>query len=458
MRIFKMMNNRNEKILEDINNLKGYKVTYLYAAAINIKDNDMNLWFEKIEAILFNVKGVIRILSPDKQPVNYDHWVLPRKYKRHINEYHKKLEKFATNANINEGLFDQNSINGYKYKKYIFTPHIEITQENTLNLFFLTLTIYNNGTFVIEIVEDLESINFANDLYSTFSIVEDNIYPLIKQENNNGQRQYQLHGNRHDKNIRDVSRQINRIIKNNSNDIFEYKISGNMGFEVYYLANENEFADDPFYEDVKIQEWLVNAPIISFEGKSEHFRQGGYSDNYIKYLNKASIFVVWMDEKEEDTLEHCSRMALYFHSAANFFFLETMLNELQLYGYQQYNLNEKKETLYFRQWILNFKRSIAIIYRTELLPSLYLYLHLKDNNDFRAPQDIEELNKEELSLIELEQSYKEEERSENLNKLLLIISLLSIFQVVEIFFSDKNNIFDISLILIMILLVVFRKK
>ncbi|HCY4920511.1 TPA: hypothetical protein O1V23_002774, partial [Staphylococcus aureus] len=67
-------------------------------------------------------------------------------------------------------------------------------------------------------------------------------------------------------------------------------------------------------------------------------------------------------------------------------------------------------------------------------------------------------NKEELSLIELEQSYKEEERSEKLNKLLLIISLLSIFQVVEIFFSDKNNIFNISMILIMILLEVFRKR
>lgn len=85
-------------------------------------------------------------------------------------------------------------------------------------------------------------------------------------------------------------------------------------------------------------------------------------------------------------------------------------------------------------------------------------MHLKDNNDFRSPQDIEELNKEELSLIELEQSYKEEERSENLNKLLLIISLLSIFQVVEIFFSDKNNIFDISMILIMILLLLLEKK
>ncbi|HGN7348237.1 TPA: hypothetical protein ACKW5N_002778, partial [Staphylococcus aureus] len=73
-------------------------------------------------------------------------------------------------------------------------------------------------------------------------------------------------------------------------------------------------------------------------------------------------------------------------------------------------------------------------------------------------QYIEELNKEELLLIELEQSYKEEERSEKLNKLLLIISLLSIFQVVEIFFSDKNNIFNISMILIMILLEVFRKR
>ncbi|EIT1231456.1 hypothetical protein L1G36_002513, partial [Staphylococcus pseudintermedius] len=81
-----------------------------------------------------------------------------------------------------------------------------------------------------------------------------------------------------------------------------------------------------------------------------------------------------------------------------------------------------------------------------------------NNNDFKSPQYIEELNKEELLLIELEQSYKEEERSEKLNKLLLIISLLSIFQVVEIFFSDKNNIFNISMILIMILLEVFRKR
>ncbi len=85
-------------------------------------------------------------------------------------------------------------------------------------------------------------------------------------------------------------------------------------------------------------------------------------------------------------------------------------------------------------------------------------MYLKNNNDFKSPQYIEELNKEELSLIELEQSYKEEERSEKLNKLLLIISLLSIFQVVEIFFSDKNNIFNISMILIMILLEVFRKR
>ena len=126
----------------------------------------------------------------------------------------------------------------YKYKKYIFTPYIEITHENTLN-FFLTLTIFNNGTFVIEIVEDLESINFGDDLYSTFSIVEDKIYPLINQENNNRQRQYQLYGHR------------------------QYKI--------------------------------------------------------INFLNKASVFVVWMDEQEGDILEQCSKMALYFHSSANFF-------------------------------------------------------------------------------------------------------------------------------------------
>lgn len=50
-----------------------------------------------------------------------------------------------------------------------------------------------------------------------------------------------------------------------------------------------------------------------------------------------------MDEKAEDTLQHCSKIALYFHSAANFFFLETTLNELQLHGYQNYNLKGKNK-------------------------------------------------------------------------------------------------------------------
>ncbi|HEH2063229.1 TPA: hypothetical protein SGQ96_002761, partial [Staphylococcus aureus] len=77
------MDNKIEKILEDTNKLQGYKVTYQYATAINIKDNNMNPWFEKIEEILLNVKGVIRILSPDNPPVNYDYWILPGRYKRH---------------------------------------------------------------------------------------------------------------------------------------------------------------------------------------------------------------------------------------------------------------------------------------------------------------------------------------------------------------------------------------
>ena len=73
-----------------------------------------------------NVKGVIRILSPDN-PVNYDYWILPGRYKRHTKRISRKtrkfLEKFATNANINDGLFDQNNIHGYKYKN-IYSLHI----------------------------------------------------------------------------------------------------------------------------------------------------------------------------------------------------------------------------------------------------------------------------------------------------------------------------------------------
>lgn len=78
-------------------------------------------------------------------------------------------------------MFDQNNIHGYKYKN-IYSLHILKLLMRTLWIYFLTLTIFNNGTFVIEIIEDLESINFGSDLYSTFSCVKDKIYPLINQE------------------------------------------------------------------------------------------------------------------------------------------------------------------------------------------------------------------------------------------------------------------------------------
>ena len=44
-------------------------------------------------------------------------------YKRISRKTRKFLEKFATNANINDGLFDQNNIHGYKYKN-IYSLHI----------------------------------------------------------------------------------------------------------------------------------------------------------------------------------------------------------------------------------------------------------------------------------------------------------------------------------------------
>ncbi len=75
------------------------------------------------------------ILSPDNPQVNYDYWVLPGKYKRHTKEYHEKLEKFlekfATNVNINEGLFDQ--------KIYIDTNIKNIYSLHILKLLMITL-------------------------------------------------------------------------------------------------------------------------------------------------------------------------------------------------------------------------------------------------------------------------------------------------------------------------------
>ena len=42
---------------------------------------------------------------------------------KNITKTRKIFRKFATNANINDGLFDQNNIHGYKYKN-IYSLHI----------------------------------------------------------------------------------------------------------------------------------------------------------------------------------------------------------------------------------------------------------------------------------------------------------------------------------------------
>lgn len=88
------MDNKIEKILEDINKLQGYKVTYQYATAINIKDNNMNPWFEKNWGNSIECKRSYTHFISWQPPVNYDYWILPGRYKRHTKEYHEKLENF----------------------------------------------------------------------------------------------------------------------------------------------------------------------------------------------------------------------------------------------------------------------------------------------------------------------------------------------------------------------------
>lgn len=150
------------KVVPDVTNIKVYKISYIYWALPMLNTQNMETWFKEVTGVFSKANGVIQIVKPSENKeetgaYNLDYWELPESYKQFNESYNTKIEDHLKyfggefEAHMN---WYVRSLKGHTYMKFIFTPLIEVKDEEIF-LFFINVSIYSNGVISIELVSGL---------------------------------------------------------------------------------------------------------------------------------------------------------------------------------------------------------------------------------------------------------------------------------------------------------------
>lgn len=472
--------NFKEKVVNDVNKLEGYKISYIYWAFPTLNTKNMEKWFNNITQKFSETLGTIQIIKPiDENYTSYknlEYWKLPDKYSNLQEKYNKKITEFLKYFG---GEFEShrnwytNNVRNKNYMKFIFSPIIEIHKEDKMCLFFINVYVYSNGVIGIELIEDLSTIEFENNLHTIKpKILNDKIFPhwFISKK-----RKYKLAQYMQNQQQVDLIKKIKYQTINLSP---RKEVSNEHLFEVFYITNLDKINSKELYKNLKIENILINSPIIKWDEntKQEDLVVPAYENDYIRTLNKASKHIVVPSKQlSTNSMQVASKLASYFFSVADYYFQKVFINELQLMGIDDLNISNKRDILDFKSWLLKYKRILMSIYRPNMLASFALYTHLEKNSYFLLPNNLEEITQEEINIIQLEENYKNElqnKRNEKLNKkielrtrrmnfTLFVLGILAIFEVLNVFTDNKKYIFIFGLTistLIIYYTFIFKKK
>ena len=456
-------NDYKKQVINDVNQLKGFKISYIYWALPTLNTKSMEDWFTKITNKFSHSNGTIQIIKPTNDSKHtyfntLDYWNLPTKYNNFQMIYNEKVDDYLKYFG---GEFETHKnwyIKNKKYMKFIFAPIVELNEDNELTLFFINVNIYSNGVIGIELVEDLSALEFSDDLYSFKSkFLKDKLSPNLFTSQT---RDYKLNMHSQKKQQKDLINNIKNQTKRLSQGV---KVSDEHIFEVLYITNSEKInKKSKLYEDIKIENILINSPIIKWrdDTKEEDLRVPIYINEDIKCLNKAAKYIVIpTDDTEGRDIEIVSKLASYFFSIADYHFQNTFINELQLIGVESLNITDQKDILNFKNWLLKYKRVLMNIYRPKLLSSFQLYEHLEKNSHFKVPENLEEVTQDEMNIIQLEESYKKELKDKKMNIALFLLSTMAIFEILNIFTTNKLKILIVGILLaIHILYYTFSNK
>lgn len=429
------MDKYGERILEDANKLKGLKVTYSYIAFPTYSENELKSWYESVVENFDKAPGIVKTISYNthNEEINSESkqlWKLPEEYECFQTIYENKFNNFLSEYGEEYESIKNSyvkSLSGTSYKKYFLTPYIEIENEK-IKFFNFNLRIYENGTVEIELVEDLEDMFFDESLLTNFSFKSTSLYA------NRFKSKSKKYISKTDHDIINVYKSIEENLKVGKNK----KISKTQDFYVYFLENADQINEsNEIYHEFGIEHYLVNAPFINLSliTKEDKFTKVPcYDDEYImQFLNKAVLSVV----TRRKGMENLAALTAYFSSIASYHFQQVFLNEIKLEGTEKLKIENEKDILNFKQWLLKYRRLLTGIYRPNNLSATEFYNFLQKNTYFKLPDDLDEIVNEEMNIMQIKNEIIKEDTNRKMGEVLFIIGILSIVQVVEVFVKEK---------------------
>lgn len=345
----------------------------------------------------------------------------------YLDLYFKKLEKEKQSC-----LYSSKS---NPFVKFVFTPLIEIDGEDELHFFFVTLTIFQNGSIIIELFEDLRSSFYTIDFLHPYTIMKAQIFPDFKKKN----RIYSLNS---DYQVDDILKYIKKELSSINGGL---KLTEST-FILHFITNMNQMNKMEFFKKDKLYTWMINAPYspknVSSKNRSKNYLTNYFDLDSINYINKGANYIVWNNGNSNNFESNFLKQASFFLSSATPFFQLVCLDETIMDGLEKFQLSNDKQLIKFNEWIHNYKRSSLFIYRINHRAIFDLFTHLQKNSYFKHDEYIEKIKQEEFNLLKERNQFNELQKDRIMEIMLFIVSLVSVLQVVDIF---TNNIKILSI-------------
>ena len=451
-------NNWGEKISEVSKQIKEFKITSFYMLSTDLYKINNKKLTQIITKKFKNHPATIMVLigTKDGQLIakKNEFWNIPseihhlkeaidEKTNDYLDLYFIKLEKEKQNW--------LNNAEGNQFIKFIFTPLIEFGKKSEIYLYFVTLTVYQNGAIVIDLFEDLRDSFYNIDFLHPYTKMIAKLFPDFKNKN----KAYSLNSSQQ---LDDILNYIKKELSSINGGI---QLSERF-FTLHFITNIKDMNKLEFFKKDKLCTWMINAPYtshaLSSMNKSKYYIADYFDLEYINYINKGANYIIWNNNDSNNFEFNFLQQASFFLASATPFFQLVCLEETIMDGLEKFHLSNEKHLINFNEWAHNYKKSYIFMYRLNYRPIFELFNHLKEHSDFTHDEYVEKVKQEEYDLIKEKYQFNELRNTKLMEAILFIIASVSVLQVINIF---TNNIEILlislaSLIVISIFIIISR--
>ena len=443
--------NFTKKISEVSKQIEEVKITCFYMLSTDLYKIDNNNLTEIIIKKFENHPATIMTLiaTDNKKLFQKKHksWKIPKELRHLKSEVDEKTNYYLDLYFTKLENAKQNYLSGAKsnqFVKFVFAPLIELSLEDELHFFFVTLTIFQNGSIIIEVFEDLRSSFYAIDFFSSYTKMKAKMFPDFKQKS-------RIYSYNSSQQLFDILNYIKQELSSINGGI---QLSERYFF-LHFITNMNEMNKLDFFKKDKLYTHMVNAapnvPADPFsKERSKHYLTNYFDLDYINYINKGANYIIWNNDNPNNFESNFLKQASFFLSSATPFFQLVCLDETIMDGLEKFQLSNDKQLIKFNEWIHNYKRSSLFIYRINHRAVFDLFTHLQKNSYFKHDEYIEKIKQEEFNLLKKRNQFNELQKNRIMEIMLFIVSSVSVLQIVDIF-TNNIKILSISALITILL-------